>query len=183
MWQLCSLLPGEVFNRIQPRGKENLTFLSAIEAVGLAMSYCSTMLRSTVTGSSSARPSHASPNGRRAATGARLRASGIAPQGGSAGTSADEIVHIIEGSVTVQGDGIAKRTLGVGDAALFRAGSWSEWEVEEYVRKHAIFEFSATSHGVVRGTSGPPDRACVQAEGEVNGQMAEFTMDAAAISM
>ncbi|MDV8004851.1 MAG: cupin domain-containing protein [Rhodococcus sp. (in: high G+C Gram-positive bacteria)] len=51
---------------------------------------------------------------------------------------ADEIVHIIEGSVTVQADGIAKRTLGVGDAALFRAGSWSEWEVEEYVRKHAI---------------------------------------------
>ena len=51
---------------------------------------------------------------------------------------ADEIVHIIEGSVTVQADGIAERTLSVGDAALFRAGSWSEWEVEEYVRKHAI---------------------------------------------
>ena len=51
---------------------------------------------------------------------------------------ADEIVHIIEGSVTVQADGIAERTLSVGDAALFRAGSWSEWEVEEYVRTHAI---------------------------------------------
>ena len=47
-------------------------------------------------------------------------------------------MHIIEGSVTVQADGIAERTLSVGDAALFRAGSWSEWEVEEYVRKHAI---------------------------------------------
>ena len=78
---------------------------------------------------------------------------------------ADEIVHIIEGSVTVQADGIAERTLSVGDAALFRAGSWSEWEVEEYVRKHAILSSPPASHGVVRGTSSPPGRARVQAEG------------------
>lgn len=51
---------------------------------------------------------------------------------------ADEIVHIMEGSVTVESDGSEKRTLRVGDAALFRAGSWSEWNVDEYVRKHAI---------------------------------------------
>ncbi|MGC0363292.1 putative cupin superfamily protein [Rhodococcus sp. 27YEA15] len=51
---------------------------------------------------------------------------------------ADEIVHIMEGSVTVEAEGVAKRTLTVGDAALFRAGSWSEWHVEDYVRKHAI---------------------------------------------
>ncbi|MDI9917610.1 cupin domain-containing protein [Rhodococcus sp. IEGM 1379] len=52
--------------------------------------------------------------------------------------SADEIVHIMEGSVTVESDGSEKRTLRAGDAALFRAGSWSEWNVDEYVRKHAI---------------------------------------------
>lgn len=52
--------------------------------------------------------------------------------------ASDEIVHIIEGSVTVQADGIDKRTLQAGDAALFRAGSWAEWHVEDYVRKHAI---------------------------------------------
>ncbi|TSD46460.1 DUF861 domain-containing protein [Rhodococcus sp. KBS0724] len=52
--------------------------------------------------------------------------------------SVDEIVQILEGSVTVESEGVAKRTLRVGDAALFRAGSWSEWHVEDYVRKHAI---------------------------------------------
>lgn len=50
----------------------------------------------------------------------------------------DEIVQIIEGAVTVKSGGVEKRTLRVGDAALFRAGSWSEWHVEDYVRKHAI---------------------------------------------
>ncbi|MCZ8315329.1 cupin domain-containing protein [Phreatobacter sp.] len=50
----------------------------------------------------------------------------------------DEIVHIIEGEVIVSGDGAAPRTLRPGDAALFRAGTWSTWHVPHYVRKHAI---------------------------------------------
>ena len=50
----------------------------------------------------------------------------------------DEIVHIMDGSVTVSSDDHAPRTLIPGDAALFRAGTWSEWHVDNYVRKHAI---------------------------------------------
>ena len=50
----------------------------------------------------------------------------------------DEIVHIMDGSVTVSSDDHPARTLVAGDAALFRAGTWSEWHVESYVRKHAI---------------------------------------------
>lgn len=50
----------------------------------------------------------------------------------------DEIVHIMDGSVTVSSDDHPARTLVAGDAALFRAGTWSEWHVENYVRKHAI---------------------------------------------
>ncbi|WP_415976596.1 cupin domain-containing protein [Rhodococcus sp. 077-4] len=52
--------------------------------------------------------------------------------------SVDEIVHIMDGSVTVSSEEHAPRTLVAGDAALFRAGTWSEWHVESYVRKHAI---------------------------------------------
>ena len=52
--------------------------------------------------------------------------------------SVDEIVHIMDGSVTVSSDDHPERTLVAGDAALFRAGTWSEWHVEDYVRKHAI---------------------------------------------
>lgn len=50
----------------------------------------------------------------------------------------DEIVHIMDGSVTVSSEDHPARTLIAGDAALFRAGTWSEWHVESYVRKHAI---------------------------------------------
>lgn len=50
----------------------------------------------------------------------------------------DEIVHIMDGSVTVSSDDHPARTLVAGDAALFRAGTWSEWNVDDYVRKHAI---------------------------------------------
>lgn len=52
--------------------------------------------------------------------------------------SVDEIVHIMDGSVTISSDDHPPRTLVAGDAALFRAGTWSEWHVDEYVRKHAI---------------------------------------------
>lgn len=52
--------------------------------------------------------------------------------------SVDEIVHIMDGSVTVSSEDHPPRTLYAGDAALFRAGTWSEWHVTDYVRKHAI---------------------------------------------
>ena len=44
----------------------------------------------------------------------------------------------MDGSVTVSSEDHPARTLVAGDAALFRAGTWSEWHVENYVRKHAI---------------------------------------------
>lgn len=50
----------------------------------------------------------------------------------------DETVHVIDGSVTVSVDGQQPVTLGIGDAALFRAGTWAVWEVPDYVRKHAV---------------------------------------------
>ncbi|MBL8567795.1 MAG: DUF861 domain-containing protein [Phreatobacter sp.] len=50
----------------------------------------------------------------------------------------DEIVHIIEGEVNVTDEAGGTRTLRPGDAALFRAGTWSVWRVPHYVRKHAI---------------------------------------------
>lgn len=50
----------------------------------------------------------------------------------------DEIVQILEGSVTVTGDDGDSVILNVGDAALFRAGSAPVWRVDDYVRKHAI---------------------------------------------
>lgn len=50
----------------------------------------------------------------------------------------DEIVHIVEGEVTVSSADTQPRTLRAGDAALFRAGTVSLWEVPVYVRKHAI---------------------------------------------
>jgi uncharacterized cupin superfamily protein len=49
----------------------------------------------------------------------------------------DELVHVIEGGVTVTGpDGIAK-TLRAGDVALFPKGTVVHWHVENYVRKVA----------------------------------------------
>jgi uncharacterized protein len=49
----------------------------------------------------------------------------------------DELVHVMEGGVTVTGpDGIAK-TLGPGDVAFFPRGVMVHWHVERYVRKVA----------------------------------------------
>lgn len=50
----------------------------------------------------------------------------------------DEIVHIVEGSVTVTDEQGRSRTLGVGDVALFQQGSTTTWDVADYVRKVAI---------------------------------------------
>jgi uncharacterized cupin superfamily protein len=49
----------------------------------------------------------------------------------------DELVHVVDGGVTVTGpDGVAK-TLGPGDVALFPQGMTVHWHVERYVRKVA----------------------------------------------
>jgi uncharacterized cupin superfamily protein len=49
----------------------------------------------------------------------------------------DELVHVVDGGVTVTGpDGIAK-TLGPGDVALFPQGITVHWHVERYIRKVA----------------------------------------------
>ncbi|BDX33167.1 hypothetical protein TUM20985_37140 [Mycobacterium antarcticum] len=50
----------------------------------------------------------------------------------------DETVYVIEGEVEVSGEGVPPTWLRAGDAALFRAGTWSTWHVPQYVRKHAI---------------------------------------------
>lgn len=50
----------------------------------------------------------------------------------------DEIVHIVEGSVTVTDEQGRSRTFGVGDVALFQRGTTTTWEVTDYVRKLAI---------------------------------------------
>lgn len=50
----------------------------------------------------------------------------------------DETVHVIDGSVAIEVEGRAPVVLGVGDAALFRAGTWAVWTVDDYVRKHAV---------------------------------------------
>ena len=50
----------------------------------------------------------------------------------------DETVFVIEGEVQVSGDGVEPTWLRAGDAALFRAGTWSTWYVPHYVRKHAV---------------------------------------------
>lgn len=50
----------------------------------------------------------------------------------------DETALIIEGSVTVALGDQEPFTLGAGDAALFPAGTWTVWDVPDYVRKHAI---------------------------------------------
>ncbi len=46
----------------------------------------------------------------------------------------DEVVHILEGEVTVRSQD-AVRTLRPGDVAMFRTGLQTTWEVPRYVRK------------------------------------------------
>lgn len=50
----------------------------------------------------------------------------------------DETVVVVEGSVTISAEGMAPVRLGVGDAAYFPAGTWTVWDVESYIRKHAV---------------------------------------------
>ncbi|SAL40714.1 cupin [Caballeronia peredens] len=51
---------------------------------------------------------------------------------------ADETVYVIEGEVIITSEGQEPRSLRAGHAALFYAGTRSEWHVPKYVRKHAI---------------------------------------------
>lgn len=66
---------------------------------------------------------------------------------------ADETISIIDGSVTIGADGVEPVRLTVGDAAYFRAGTWTVWDVETYVRKHAVLRVPVPSSMayVVRG--------------------------------
>ncbi|GAB5096685.1 cupin domain-containing protein [Caballeronia sp. LP006] len=52
--------------------------------------------------------------------------------------NADETIYVIEGEVIITAEGQEPRTLREGHAALFYAGTHSEWYVPKYVRKHAI---------------------------------------------
>lgn len=52
----------------------------------------------------------------------------------------DEIVHILDGDVTVHVDPAgAPRRLGVGDVAYFPRGMVTIWTIERYVKKLAIY--------------------------------------------
>lgn len=51
---------------------------------------------------------------------------------------ADETIYVIEGEVIITAEGQEPRSLRAGHAALFYAGTRSEWLVPNYVRKHAI---------------------------------------------
>ena len=50
----------------------------------------------------------------------------------------DEWIHILEGSVHVRDEDGVWSELTPGSVALFRAGVWSRWRVDSYVRKFAI---------------------------------------------
>jgi uncharacterized cupin superfamily protein len=50
----------------------------------------------------------------------------------------DETIVVIEGSACLQVDDEPPVVLQVGDAAYFPAGHWVTWDVESYVRKHAV---------------------------------------------
>ncbi|SPB17111.1 cupin [Caballeronia novacaledonica] len=50
----------------------------------------------------------------------------------------DETIYVIEGEVIITAEGQEPRMLRAGHAALFYAGTRSEWYVPRYVRKHAI---------------------------------------------
>jgi uncharacterized cupin superfamily protein len=50
----------------------------------------------------------------------------------------DEVVHILEGEVTIREDNGTERTLRAGDIAMFPKGATNVWKVDSYVRKIAI---------------------------------------------
>jgi uncharacterized cupin superfamily protein len=50
----------------------------------------------------------------------------------------DEIIHFLEGCVTVTDESGLTTTYGPGDVACFRAGTAATWRIESYVRKLAF---------------------------------------------
>jgi hypothetical protein len=50
----------------------------------------------------------------------------------------DEIIHFLEGSVTITDESGVTTTYGPGDVTRFRAGTAAIWRVESYVRKLAF---------------------------------------------
>jgi uncharacterized cupin superfamily protein len=50
----------------------------------------------------------------------------------------DETVVILEGSVHVTAEDGSEQVLRAGDVGYFRAGTWSTWRVDDYVRKIAF---------------------------------------------
>jgi len=53
----------------------------------------------------------------------------------------DEVVHIVDGEVTVHEDDGTERTLRAGDTALFHVGSTNVWHVKSFVRKVATLRY------------------------------------------
>lgn len=56
----------------------------------------------------------------------------------------DEIVHIVEGEVTVR-DGATTHVLGPGSVAYFPRGLETVWEVPKYVKKHFVLRMPKVS--------------------------------------
>ena len=56
----------------------------------------------------------------------------------------DELVHILEGDVTVTSEG-STRHLKLGDVAYFSAGTDSVWDVQNYVKKLAVLRSNRES--------------------------------------
>jgi uncharacterized protein len=57
---------------------------------------------------------------------------------------AEEVAHVLEGSVLIEDAGGVRQMLRPGDTFLFAAGSWYEWTVPNYIRKIA-FSYSPPS--------------------------------------
>ncbi len=50
----------------------------------------------------------------------------------------DEIIHVLEGTVTITPEGGTARTLVVGDVAYFPSGLVTVWEIPTYLKKLAV---------------------------------------------
>lgn len=58
----------------------------------------------------------------------------------------DETVYILEGEVHVTDVDGKVRTLGKGDIAYFRGGTWATWKVDNYLKKVAFMRRSLPHH-------------------------------------
>jgi uncharacterized cupin superfamily protein len=62
----------------------------------------------------------------------------------------DEVVHILEGNVTLHESGGSTYTLGPGDVAYFPLGLVTHWDVKHYVRKFFVARSPGGSRHVAR---------------------------------